>query len=596
MNNLSVLTVEEYTSQVLDNVKADSLIAKGNPYLARLVHATVNVKEFGAVGDGINDDTTFIQNAIDSTLYNITTTEQGITSARHDMELYFPKGIYRTTSPLLVKGKNLKLIGSGKRGLQKSLETAPFTETNVLSTIYSDHTGACIKFDSQYASDGFEMRGVTLLGSTKVDTAVGLLFYKQSTPFWRNFTIEDCSITNYGSAFDTQIAGGYGGDPTWGVMRILNCNIMHNKFITKTTGGQWNNFVYVNNDSGQNGYAVGEGGLHLKAHAFRIESNVLEGQRDPIKVSGDVWRGGSIRNNYFESNVGDATIRLSSLRNCSIDNNFYFNQSTSEDIHLSSCSDITIDDEARVYMDKCSNIKTPEKMLSIPKTNTNFTGVFDVADALIPSSEAIYGTRLSAPNQPGLSEPHYGVPNSAGGATDSTATPYVTVTTSSLSVPQGDWVYFTVPITYKDLIPSTSQAYIVLQFNGATVYEGAIVTSPKINNKNQTVIICGGAKTTALTTSVTVNIYPFGISPPAGLMYIRGGVQTLQLSLGSAIRFRPFVLERQIIRGSAAPTAGTWEVGYKLRYLTPTAGGYEGLICTTAGTPGTWKGYGAIQA
>lgn len=28
----------------------------------------------------------------------------------------------------------------------------------------------------------------------------------------------------------------------------------------------------------------------------------------------------------------------------------------------------------------------------------------------------------------------------------------------------------------------------------------------------------------------------------------------------------------------------------------PAAGGFTGLICTTAGTPGTWKTFGAITA
>lgn len=43
------------------------------------------------------------------------------------------------------------------------------------------------------------------------------------------------------------------------------------------------------------------------------------------------------------------------------------------------------------------------------------------------------------------------------------------------------------------------------------------------------------------------------------------------------------------------PTAGTWYQGDKVLIQSPTAGGYIGYVCTTAGSPGTWKGYGAIQ-
>ena len=48
--------------------------------------------------------------------------------------------------------------------------------------------------------------------------------------------------------------------------------------------------------------------------------------------------------------------------------------------------------------------------------------------------------------------------------------------------------------------------------------------------------------------------------------------------------------------GSAAPTGGTWAVGDRVYNTSPTAGGTMGWVCTTAGTPGTWKTFGAITA
>lgn len=47
---------------------------------------------------------------------------------------------------------------------------------------------------------------------------------------------------------------------------------------------------------------------------------------------------------------------------------------------------------------------------------------------------------------------------------------------------------------------------------------------------------------------------------------------------------------------SAAPIAGDWVQGDITYNTNPTAGGYSGWICTTAGTPGTWKTFGAISA
>lgn len=54
--------------------------------------------------------------------------------------------------------------------------------------------------------------------------------------------------------------------------------------------------------------------------------------------------------------------------------------------------------------------------------------------------------------------------------------------------------------------------------------------------------------------------------------------------------------ESGIGRPTEVPIAGTWDVGDEVRVFNPVPAGYESYICTTAGTPGTWKGNGQIQA
>jgi hypothetical protein len=53
-----------------------------------------------------------------------------------------------------------------------------------------------------------------------------------------------------------------------------------------------------------------------------------------------------------------------------------------------------------------------------------------------------------------------------------------------------------------------------------------------------------------------------------------------------------------VLRGfaSAAPTSGTYVVGDIVYNNAPVAGGTIGFVCVTAGTPGTWKTFGAISA
>lgn len=75
-----------------------------NPTAGRWVRAlhgqTANVKMWGAVGNGTNDDWASIKNAIDACTAGFT------------MELLFPSGIYRVTNTLVFPGQ-LHLRGEG---------------------------------------------------------------------------------------------------------------------------------------------------------------------------------------------------------------------------------------------------------------------------------------------------------------------------------------------------------------------------------------------------------------------------------------------------------------------------------------------------
>jgi len=53
---------------------------------------------------------------------------------------------------------------------------------------------------------------------------------------------------------------------------------------------------------------------------------------------------------------------------------------------------------------------------------------------------------------------------------------------------------------------------------------------------------------------------------------------------------------RRILQSDSAPTTGTWAVGDEVLNNTPAAGGTPGWVCTTAGTPGTWKAMANLAA
>jgi len=54
--------------------------------------------------------------------------------------------------------------------------------------------------------------------------------------------------------------------------------------------------------------------------------------------------------------------------------------------------------------------------------------------------------------------------------------------------------------------------------------------------------------------------------------------------------------EHRTIEDTAPPSTGTWDAGDQVRNTAPSAGGFTGWVCVTAGTPGVWKGFGVIAA
>lgn len=90
---------------------------------------SVSVKDFGAVGDGVTDDTAAIQAAIDYATLNGT-------------ELYFPGALYRTTSELFIDRSfnSVDPTQGGRYGITLRGDGA------AASIISSDHSGNCIRF------------------------------------------------------------------------------------------------------------------------------------------------------------------------------------------------------------------------------------------------------------------------------------------------------------------------------------------------------------------------------------------------------------------------------------------------------------------
>lgn len=154
--------------------------------VARTVQAklreTVSVKDFGAVGDGVTDDTAAIQAAL--TYLSYTTYQGSIVSsyAKGGGTLIFPPGTYKVTSTLYI-GSNTRIIGYGPTGSTSSSVTtnmgarivAAFSSLNawVFSSATIDLPGQTYSvYNRQYSGADATSGNVTLCQGISIEGLV----------------------------------------------------------------------------------------------------------------------------------------------------------------------------------------------------------------------------------------------------------------------------------------------------------------------------------------------------------------------------------------------------------------------------------------
>ena len=110
----------------------------------------INVKDFGAVGDGVTDDTAAIKTAIASVPENGT--------------LYFPIGVYRVDNIMLKS--NMIVKGDGKGSVVKLNNNAPLTNVDE----YDDYWNNCFTI---YQTSNVTIENIALDGNKENNSATG---------------------------------------------------------------------------------------------------------------------------------------------------------------------------------------------------------------------------------------------------------------------------------------------------------------------------------------------------------------------------------------------------------------------------------------
>lgn len=175
--------VADWTPQTDQNIRSDlasSAVGKGASMVGTLSGVTVqqnldslgtkidngffNVRNYGAVGNGVADDTTAIQAAITAAAVNGGT-------------VYFPRGTYLTAQTINLSGKKAHLLGDG------------INQSKIKASATLSYLLAAAEDSTTYSFNEFSVEGIQFDGDNKVTTGFNLAH--------RHYcTFKDCAFFN----------------------------------------------------------------------------------------------------------------------------------------------------------------------------------------------------------------------------------------------------------------------------------------------------------------------------------------------------------------------------------------------------------------
>lgn len=573
----------------------------------------LSVKDFGAVGDGVADDTTAIQNAITFSR------AQGGESRK----LYWPRGTYKITNTITV-------------GTNQYVEFDPGVTVNFIA---ADPLNTPL-FTAANQSEVYFCGNGAVLNGTRGSVAGqggGTAFFLYGSD---NITIRNFVINNFATDGITITGDVTGSGPCQNVL-IENCyvnNCRRNGMSIISVrgcvviGGEYNStngalsgpwagidiepnvdcFIEDVTLIGVNTLANDGAGIQITPGALsgtlnkRFHVNIIGGRSlndgDLNGVAGLEFRNGGAQTNKV---YGEVVVR-----------GFTVDQPKSRGI---SFREWDADKCPRVIIEN-TTVYNPDSTLSA-STNPNRTGIVIYADStqtttnlgnivlrnclaedLRASPRMTWGMVLAADSGKVLknvlvedptsinivasakADIHTFVASGAGTSTDVSVTyskPSIFSVVGSLSI--GDYAGKRISVASGNAVTlplaanCSGMAYEVQTEPGATSVTVALQTGDMI----------AGLVNVASTSLIL---------DQGGFVRLRsrGGTTWYVEAVAGRVRRPGTGIARQIWWASAAPTSGTWEVGDKVFNQIPSIGQPKGWVCTVAGTPGTWVSEGNL--
>ena len=234
----------------------------------------VSVKDFGAVGDGVTNDTVAIENAID---YCLTTNHA----------LYVPSGVYRHNEITITPAvrASLRIVGN------TSYDFTPLTSGSIFQSLDNSGSSFVINGNGPFY---MAMEGITFYGNLNLDAGI-------KTVARTNFSVKRCCFANYSTGSGIELTLGAGTFN--GAILVEDCRFSFCGNGIKITDEEPNNvFNIINNvfiDCGY-GFIAGTTANPVETRNVNIWRNAFENcTNTEMYVEGTIkdW---AIIGNYIE--------------------------------------------------------------------------------------------------------------------------------------------------------------------------------------------------------------------------------------------------------------------------------------------------------
>jgi hypothetical protein len=354
-------------------------------------------------------------------------------SARRRVPVFFPPGQYRTTRTIPIRYSGVSLLGIG----------TPISGGSVwsgyTSMIVGDHAGDVLSIDASgsYVPYYTSIEGLHITKAAKFGS-VGHCVSVSGGNWLTGISIHRSRMR--GCQDGLHIGPGSG---TIGKVSVQYSGLENNAGYGFYSAQALTTGTITHSGITQNG----AGGIHSAGKGLTIADNDLEGQPNPLVITGTNNTSVQIRNNYFEANTGAAAIVLGLTHGFVVEQNQWGPNVNIPKVLVAICDNGRIDEDS-VHMDAGYNVTYRRTIMG------SHSSVYGIAHNLSTSRL----TPIDSGVPTGAIVPVGNVLTQIGSqfyrSASVTSAPHIVSTPVRLSFTTGDYVYATYAVKYTSTLPN----------------------------------------------------------------------------------------------------------------------------------------------